>query len=139
MRVRQRGGAGGDGGTPGGRARKINVSLVVGIELEKTVPGDTGAAYLGAAAWTGHEGAEKARYLWPSMLAQVADDNTTGATGWTTPTCRAIAQLNFANARRNPNAQTRGVDGPLGTRSPTTTTPTRSPKAGRGGSTEGAR
>lgn len=47
-------------------------ALVVGIGLEKTVPGDTAAQHLGAAAWTGHEGAD-ARYLWPSMFARVAD------------------------------------------------------------------
>src|ERR1700759_5485606 len=32
--------------------------VVVGIELEKTVPGDIAAQHLGAAAWTGHEGTE---------------------------------------------------------------------------------
>src|SRR5271155_2231618 len=31
---------------------------VVGGELEKPVPGDTAARHLGAAAWTGHEGAD---------------------------------------------------------------------------------
>src|SRR6201988_4539974 len=31
-------------------------ALVIGVELEKTVPGQTATAYLGAAAWLGHEG-----------------------------------------------------------------------------------
>ena len=79
---------------------------MVGIELEKTVPGDTAAQYLGAAAWTGHEGAD-ARYLWPSMFAQIADEYDRRY-GLDDTHLRAIAQLNFANARRNPNAQTRG-------------------------------
>lgn len=44
------------------RSGAYRVALVVGLELEKTVPGDTAAEHLSAAAWTGHEGAE-ARYL----------------------------------------------------------------------------
>jgi acetyl-CoA C-acetyltransferase len=88
------------------RAGTYDSSLVVGIELEKTVPGDTAAQHLGAAAWTGHEGAD-ARYLWPSMFAQVADEYDRRY-GLDDAHLRAIAQLNFANARRNPNAQTRG-------------------------------
>lgn len=82
-----------------------DTALVVGIELEKTVPGDTAAQHLGAAAWTGHEGAD-ARYLWPSMFAQVADEYDRRY-GLDDTHLRAVAQLNFANARRNPNAQTR--------------------------------
>src|SRR6201998_4475592 len=55
------------------RSGAYDTALVVGLELEKTVPGDTAAQHLGAAAWTGHEGAD-ARYLWPSMVAQIADE-----------------------------------------------------------------
>ena len=50
-----------------------DTALVVGVEVEKTVPGDTAAQYLGAAAWIGHEG-ESGRYLWPHMFAEVADE-----------------------------------------------------------------
>src|ERR1700752_3233792 len=39
------------------RSGAYGTALVVGVELEKTVPGDTAAQHLGAAAWTGHEGA----------------------------------------------------------------------------------
>lgn len=88
------------------RSGSYDCALVVGLELEKTVPGDTAARYLGAAAWTGHEGAQ-ARYLWPSMFAQVADEYDRRY-GLDDTHLRAIAGLNFANARRNPNAQTRG-------------------------------
>lgn len=87
------------------RSGAYDAALVVGIELEKTVPGDTAAQHLGAAAWTGHEGAD-ARYLWPSMFAQVAEEYDRRY-GLDDTHLRAIAQLNFANARRNPNAQTR--------------------------------
>src|ERR1700757_786093 len=87
------------------RSSAYEAALVVGIELEKTVPGDTAAQHLGAAAWTGHEGAG-ARYLWPSMFAEVADEYDRRY-GLDDTHLHAIAQLNFANARRNPNAQTR--------------------------------
>src|SRR6201992_3244154 len=55
------------------RSGNYDAALVVGVELEKTVPGDTAARHPGAAAWTGHEGAG-ARYLWPSMFAQIAGE-----------------------------------------------------------------
>src|SRR6202000_1125122 len=48
------------------RAGNYDTALVLGVELEKTVHGDIAARHLGAAAWTGHEGAD-AKYLWPSM------------------------------------------------------------------------
>jgi acetyl-CoA C-acetyltransferase len=87
------------------RAGNYATALVVGMELEKTVPGDAAAAHLGAAAWTGHEGSE-ATYIWPSMFAEVADEYDRRF-GIDDAHLRAIATLNFANARRNPNAQTR--------------------------------
>ncbi|MGV9247210.1 acetyl-CoA acetyltransferase [Streptomyces sp. NPDC003710] len=82
-----------------------DTALVVGVELEKTVPGDTAAALLGTAAWTGHEGGE-ARFMWPYMFSKVADAYA-DRYGLDETHLRAIATLNFANARRNPNAQTR--------------------------------
>src|SRR5271156_104791 len=96
------------------RSGNYETALVVGVELEKTVPGDTAARHLGAAAWTGHEGAD-AKFLWPSMFAQVADEYDRRY-GLDDTHLRAIAQLNFANARRNPNAQTREwtVPDPIG-------------------------
>src|ERR1700753_3225243 len=87
------------------RSGNYDAALVVGVELEKTVPGDTAARHPGAAAWTGHEGAD-AKFLWPSMFAKVADEYDRRY-GLDDTHLRAIAQLNFANARRNPNAQTR--------------------------------
>lgn len=81
-------------------------ALVVGVELEKTVPGDTAAAHLGAAAWAGHEGTD-ATFLWPSMFSEVADTYDRRY-GLDEAHLRAIATLNFDNAKRNPLAQTRG-------------------------------
>jgi len=87
------------------RSGNYDTALVLGVELEKTVPGDTAARHLGAAAWTGHEGAD-AKFLWPSMFAKVADEYDRRY-GLDDTHLRAIGQLNIANARRNPNAQTR--------------------------------
>jgi acetyl-CoA C-acetyltransferase len=87
------------------RSGAYETALVVGIELEKTVPGDAAAEHLGAAAWIGHEGTD-ATFMWPSMFARVADEYDQRY-GLDDTHLRAIAALNFANARSNPNAQTR--------------------------------
>ena len=92
------------------RSDAYDCALVVGVELEKTVPGDIAAKHLGAAAWTGHEGAD-ARFMWPHMFSAVADEYDKRY-GLDAMHLSAIAQLNLANARRNPNAQTRDWDVP---------------------------
>lgn len=88
------------------RSGAYRSSLVLGVELEKTVPGDTGSRHLGAAAWTGHEGAD-AQFMWPHMFDRVAAEYDRRY-GIDETHLRAIASLNFRNARANPNAQTRG-------------------------------
>ena len=87
------------------RSGAYDSALVIGVELEKTVPGDTATAILGTAAWTGHEGAD-AKYMWPHMFDTVAAayDRRYGIDD---AHLRAIAARNLANARTNPNAQTR--------------------------------
>ncbi|MCV7430653.1 acetyl-CoA acetyltransferase [Mycolicibacterium bacteremicum] len=80
-------------------------ALVVGVELEKTVPGDTAARNLGAAAWTGHEG-RHATFMWPHMFSEIADEYDRRY-GLDDIHLDAISALNYRNARANPNAQTR--------------------------------
>ncbi len=92
------------------RADHYGCALVLGVELEKTVPGDEAAAHLGAAAWVGHDG-EGARFMWPHVFSTIADEYDRRH-GLDDAHLRAIAALNLANARRNPNAQTRGWDVP---------------------------
>ena len=87
------------------RSGAYDTALVVGVEQEKTVPGDTAAQHLGAAAWTGHEAAD-VTYVWPHMFDQVTEEYDRRF-GIDETHLRAIASLNFANARANPNAQTR--------------------------------
>src|SRR3984893_3617729 len=87
------------------RAGNYDTALVLGVELEKTVHGDTAARHLGAAAWTGHEGAD-AKYLRPSMFATVADGYDRRY-GLDETHLRAIDQVDFGNAREKSIAQTR--------------------------------
>ncbi|KUI21743.1 acetyl-CoA acetyltransferase [Mycobacterium sp. IS-1496] len=88
------------------RSRAYDVALVAGLELEKTVPGSVGAAHLAAAAWTGHEGAD-ANNVWAQTFSRIADDYDRRY-GLDEVHLRAIADLNYDNARRNGNAQARG-------------------------------
>ncbi|MGV9010476.1 acetyl-CoA acetyltransferase [Brevundimonas sp.] len=88
------------------QAGHYGTALVVGIELMRNVPGQTGAEYLGAAAWTGHEFGD-ATYVWPRAFSNLTDEYDSRY-GIDEAHLRRIAQINFANAKRNPNAQTRG-------------------------------
>lgn len=87
-------------------AGRYGLALVLGIELMRNVPGQRAAEYLGSAAWAGHE-AEGARYLWPFMFSEVAKEYRERH-GLDHAHLRGISEINFTNARRNPNAQTRG-------------------------------
>ncbi|MFI6172067.1 acetyl-CoA acetyltransferase [Nocardia sp. NPDC051052] len=84
---------------------RYDCALVIGAELEKTVPGDEAAGYLGAAAWVGHE-ARDTKFVWPTMFAELADEYDRRY-GLDDTHLRAISELNIANARANPLAQTR--------------------------------
>ena len=78
---------------------------VVGVEMMRNVPGQTAAEHLGAAAWAGRE-AQGARYLWPAMFSDLAEEYDRRY-GLDPAHLAAISRINFANAKRNPLAQTR--------------------------------
>lgn len=86
-------------------AGRYECALVLGAELEKTVPGDVAAGHLGAAAWVGHEG-QDAKYMWPYMFDALAGEYERRY-GLDDSHLRGIAEINMTNARSNPNAQTR--------------------------------
>ncbi|MCB8956663.1 MAG: thiolase domain-containing protein [Nocardioides sp.] len=86
-------------------AGRYGCALVLGVEQERNVPGDQAARTLGAAAWVGHE-AQDAKYVWPSMFSRIADEYD-DRYGLDDQHLRAIAGLNFRNAKDNPHAQTR--------------------------------
>ncbi|MEJ7601251.1 MAG: acetyl-CoA acetyltransferase [Kofleriaceae bacterium] len=86
-------------------AGRYDVALVVGVELERSVPGDEAARIMGTAAWTGHEG-ETAKFLWPHMFDRIAEAYAERF-GLDRGHLRAISEHNLRAARGNPRAQTR--------------------------------
>lgn len=86
-------------------AGRYGLALVLGVELMRNVPGQRATEYLGTAVWAGRE-AQGARYVWPFMFSQLADEYEERF-GLDHAHLRAISENAFANGRRNPNAQTR--------------------------------
>jgi len=86
-------------------SRRYDLALVVGIELMRNVDGIKAAEYLGSAAWIGMEG-QNARYLWPFMFSKLATEYEERY-GLDHAHLRQISKNAFANAKRNPNSQTR--------------------------------
>lgn len=82
-----------------------DVALVVGVEMERNVSGAAASDHLGAAAFVGHEG-EPGSVIWADMFDRVAEEYDRRF-GIDDVHLRAIGQLNLANAKRNPLAQTR--------------------------------
>jgi acetyl-CoA C-acetyltransferase len=86
-------------------AGRYDLACVVGIEQMRNVSGQTAAEHLGSAAWVGEE-FQDARFLWPRAFSDLADEYDRRH-GLKYEHLMAIAENNFANGRRNPNAQTR--------------------------------
>ena len=86
-------------------AGRYDNALVVGIEQMRNVPGDTAAKHLGAAAWAGHEYVD-ARYAWPRAFSDLTEEYDERF-GLDARHLMRISEINFANGRLNPNAQTR--------------------------------
>lgn len=87
-------------------AGRYGMALVVGVEQMRNVPGATAAEYIGAPAmWSGHECTD-VPFPWPHQFARLGDEYERRY-GLKQEHLEAIAHLNFDNARRNPNAQTR--------------------------------
>jgi len=86
-------------------AGRYQCVLVLGVEQERNVPGDLAARHLGAAAWVGHEN-QDAVFMWPTQFS-LLEEEYDRRYGVDHAHLAGIAQLNFANARANPKAQTR--------------------------------
>lgn len=86
-------------------AGRYDLACVIGIEQMRNVPGKTAADHLGAAAWQGHE-FQDATFVWPRAFSDLADEYDRRY-GLDPAHLMRISEINFANARRNPNAQTR--------------------------------
>jgi acetyl-CoA C-acetyltransferase len=84
---------------------RYDVACVTGIEYMRNVPARTASSYLGAAAWVGEE-AQGVDFVWPAMFSDLADEYDRRY-GLKREHLAAIGRKNFANAKRNPLAQTR--------------------------------
>ncbi|MBM3515026.1 MAG: thiolase domain-containing protein [Alphaproteobacteria bacterium] len=87
-------------------AGRYGVAAVLGIEMMRNVPGDQAAANIGGAAmWSGHE-CQGVKYPWPHLFSRLGDEYDRRY-GLQHKHLAGIAKINFDNAKRNPNAQTR--------------------------------
>lgn len=86
-------------------AGRYDLSCVVGLEMMRNVPGQKAAENLGSAAWAGHE-FQDARFLWPRAFSDLGEEYER-RWGLNYDHLAQIAEINFANGKRNPNAQTR--------------------------------
>lgn len=87
-------------------AGRYDTACVLGIEQMRNVPGSLAAQHLGTAAWAGHE-FQDATYLWPRAFSDLGHEYQR-RWGLKHEHLMGIAEINFANGKRNPNAQTRG-------------------------------
>jgi acetyl-CoA C-acetyltransferase len=85
---------------------RYDVACVVGVEVMRARSAFEAQAKLGVAAWTPRE-VEGVSHPWPKLFSDVADEYERRY-GLRYEHLGAIAKNNFANARRNPTAQTRG-------------------------------
>ena len=86
-------------------AGRYETALVLGVEQMKTVDPATGGDFLGSAAWYDRE-AKGIEFPFPKLFARLGDEYERRF-GLKDEHLGRIAEINFANARRNPNAQTR--------------------------------
>ncbi|MBC7437012.1 MAG: thiolase domain-containing protein [Bdellovibrionales bacterium] len=86
-------------------AGRYDCVLVLGVEEFKNTAGDVASQNQNAAAWQGHEGIE-CKFMWPAAFGLVAQEYDR-RWGLDRKYLNRIASLNYANARRNPLAQTR--------------------------------
>ncbi len=89
---------------------RYDVALVLGVEIQRCVSGSVGAGYLGSAAWVGHEG-DGEPFVFPYTFSQVAKEYRRRY-GLNEEHLQRIAANAYANARTNPNAQTRAKNTP---------------------------
>jgi len=80
-------------------AGRYDVALVLGVEQERSVPGEVAAKHLAAAGWAGHE-EPGFRFLWPRAFSRVGDEYARRY-GLERRHVAALAEKAFANARRN--------------------------------------
>ncbi|MFN8626013.1 MAG: acetyl-CoA acetyltransferase [Candidatus Binatia bacterium] len=86
-------------------AGRYECAMVVGVEQMKTVNPKLGGDYLGTAAWYERE-AQGIEFPFPKLFGRLGDEYDKRF-GLKDEHLARIATVNYANAKRNPNAQTR--------------------------------
>ena len=86
-------------------AGRYDLQAVVGIEQMKTVSAAQGGAYLGTAAWYDEE-ARDIEFPFPKLFGRLGDEYD-ARYGLNDEYLAEISKINYANAKLNPNAQTR--------------------------------
>ncbi len=86
-------------------AGRYDVALVVGVEQMKTVESKRGGDFLGTAAWYERE-ARGVEFPFPKLFGRLGDEYERRY-GLRDEHLARISTINYANAKRNPNAQTR--------------------------------
>lgn len=86
-------------------ARRYDCAVVIGAEELKNLPGDQSSVNQNAASWQGHEGID-CRFMWPAAFGLIAQEYER-RWGLDRRYLNRIAEINYGNAKRNPNAQTR--------------------------------
>jgi acetyl-CoA C-acetyltransferase len=86
-------------------AGRYDCALVVGAEELKNLPGDQSSMNQNAAAWQGREDID-CRFMWPAAFGLMAQEYERRY-GLKREHLNRIAEINYGNAKRNPNAQTR--------------------------------
>ena len=86
-------------------AGRYDCVLVLGAEEFKNLPGDVASLILNAAGWIGHERLD-CKYLWPAVFGHLAQEYEKRY-GLDRKYLNRISEINYANAKKNPLAQTR--------------------------------
>jgi acetyl-CoA C-acetyltransferase len=86
-------------------AGRYDLSCVVGVEQMKTVDSTIGGDYLGTAAWYERE-AKGIEFPFPKLFGRLGDEYDKRY-GLKDEYLAHISAVNYSNAKRNPNAQTR--------------------------------
>jgi acetyl-CoA C-acetyltransferase len=86
-------------------AARYDLACVVGVEQMKTVDSTTGGDYLGTAAWYERE-AKGIEFPFPKLFGRLGDEYDKRY-GLKDEYLAHISAVNYSNAKRNPNAQTR--------------------------------
>ncbi len=86
-------------------AGRYDAALVLGVEQMKTVDSKTGGDFLGTAAWYSKE-AKGIEFPFPKLFGKLGDEYDKRY-GLKDEHLARISAINYANAKLNPNAQTR--------------------------------